>query len=649
MSTTTFMETFDTQMFESGDGDIPMYTGSRPAESWFSVEATMADEDSNTSIQPYHTEQSVEIEMADHDDEIIEYEMADEREYARDNDTEVADVDLVDVSRQTSPPPGVSVLSIPHIHSDAVPSYERAPSLASFGPSVDSARPDEAIEHFVVPQATDDVASATVTQVDSNPSDERAVPAVEDSQQVADSATTQLAPMNDAGVRLLGENTTTETADREAEAASDLVNGGETSRYEAASEQTNATEDKDGSSNPQLVDRLSSPNVPSSLPTAQGEILTEVPHEVEVLHLDRQDDAAPEPETLVVENGGLGTDPHEISEGVYIDPPPAVLLTITSPSQPLKCCLFNQPVRSPGSQSPSTSSAVEHALLLLLHHRPTLYYEPLSVVFDALRQEEHIQNVYDLERDELVLDAYDLQLVISEDNVHVHEVTLHDLNVLHDGADLTGPLRLELRVIPRFIARYNALREQIARLDLAVEEDQSYEDEPVYEHHGEEEHVSTNEAHGFEGQNDLNEGEQGQEQEGEEYVQENTGEQEATSHEQEDYGETQPDDAPAPKTAQEDSGQHKQGVQEPQQDEYDGTQDEAQDQDSPYESGDVQEYVDESVPNAGGDVLDADEVHRLADADEGGDYVDEKDVAPEDDEQIRCRPRALTCSRPPPS
>ena len=59
--------------------------------------------------------------------------------------------------------------------------------------------------------------------------------------------------------------------------------------------------------------------------------------------------------------------------------------------------------------------------------------------------------------------------------MHVHEVTLHDLNVLHDGADLTGPLRLELRATPRFIARYNALRDQIARLDLAAEDEQTFE------------------------------------------------------------------------------------------------------------------------------------------------------------------------------
>ncbi|KZT03500.1 uncharacterized protein LAESUDRAFT_659665, partial [Laetiporus sulphureus 93-53] len=63
------------------------------------------------------------------------------------------------------------------------------------------------------------------------------------------------------------------------------------------------------------------------------------------------------------------------------------------------------------------------------------------------------------------------------DNMYMHEVTLHDLNVLHDGADLPGPLRLELRLVsPRFITRYHALRDQIARLELTVEEEGSYHD-----------------------------------------------------------------------------------------------------------------------------------------------------------------------------
>lgn len=54
-----------------------------------------------------------------------------------------------------------------------------------------------------------------------------------------------------------------------------------------------------------------------------------------------------------------------------------------------------------------------------------------------------------------------------QDNIHTGEVTLHELNILHDGIDLTGPLRLRLSSIPRFITRYHALREQVAQLSLA--------------------------------------------------------------------------------------------------------------------------------------------------------------------------------------
>lgn len=54
--------------------------------------------------------------------------------------------------------------------------------------------------------------------------------------------------------------------------------------------------------------------------------------------------------------------------------------------------------------------------------------------------------------------------------MHAREVTLHDLNVIHDGSDLQGPLRIHLHVsVPRFIFRYHTLRDQIARLNLAAE------------------------------------------------------------------------------------------------------------------------------------------------------------------------------------
>lgn len=57
---------------------------------------------------------------------------------------------------------------------------------------------------------------------------------------------------------------------------------------------------------------------------------------------------------------------------------------------------------------------------------------------------------------------------MSKDNVLASEVSLHDLNSLHDGTHHDGPLRLRLRCSSfRFLTRYYALREQVYRLDLA--------------------------------------------------------------------------------------------------------------------------------------------------------------------------------------
>lgn len=111
------------------------------------------------------------------------------------------------------------------------------------------------------------------------------------------------------------------------------------------------------------------------------------------------------------------------------------------------------------------------------------------------------------------------------------------------------------------------------------------------------------------------------------------GKQEQQEQEQEKHEEDQTNDGSVPRSALEGPAEHEQGVQEPQQDEHNGAQEEAQDADALYESGEYQDYVDENALNVGTDVLDADEVHRFADAEEGGDYVDEKDVAPEDDER----------------
>lgn len=169
--------------------------------------------------------------------------------------------------------------------------------------------------------------------------------------------------------------------------------------------------------------------------------------------------------------GGEVDDTLKISEGVYIDPPPAVLLSVESSVEAL-FCLFNQPIAEVSSQSPPHESreGAVGSYHLLLEGSPTLYYEPISNVFDALRQdEEFLSSIPHSFEGELVFDAYDLQLTISEDNIHAREFSLHDLNVLYDGSDFAGPLRLRLTAtIPRFIFRYYALQEQIQRLDLAV-------------------------------------------------------------------------------------------------------------------------------------------------------------------------------------
>ncbi|KAJ3896650.1 hypothetical protein GG344DRAFT_13842, partial [Lentinula edodes] len=169
-------------------------------------------------------------------------------------------------------------------------------------------------------------------------------------------------------------------------------------------------------------------------------------------------------------------DPHEISEGVYIDPPPAVLLSFAFLDYP-DVCLFNQP----SQYDPSSSTTEPTSCSVLLSDQPTLYYEPLSTVFEALRNDNELSSIADLSQVELVLDAYDLELNISEDNIFARETSIHDLNVLHDGSNFSGPLRLRLQSVnPRFIIRYRILQEQVMRLNLA-DADEEYNAEELNE------------------------------------------------------------------------------------------------------------------------------------------------------------------------
>jgi len=190
--------------------------------------------------------------------------------------------------------------------------------------------------------------------------------------------------------------------------------------------------------------------------------------------LPETSELAGDPITAVNSSG----DPHEISEGVYIDPPPPVLLSM-APAEDFHFSFFNEATE--WTQNDCSSPSVVH---VVLQQYPTLYYEPLSSVFEALRQDELTQSIANVMEVELILDAIDLKLTIIEvailmlllderglpitqDNTYTREISLHDLNIIHDALGFHGPLRMRLNfTTPRFIVRYHALQDQINRLHL---------------------------------------------------------------------------------------------------------------------------------------------------------------------------------------
>jgi hypothetical protein len=76
--------------------------------------------------------------------------------------------------------------------------------------------------------------------------------------------------------------------------------------------------------------------------------------------------------------------------------------------------LFNAPADLRLADNEVNVPNAEAPYTVLLQSRPTLYYETLNDVFDALREEERIQSIAEFVDGEMIIDAYDLQLVVSE-------------------------------------------------------------------------------------------------------------------------------------------------------------------------------------------------------------------------------------------
>lgn len=102
------------------------------------------------------------------------------------------------------------------------------------------------------------------------------------------------------------------------------------------------------------------------------------------------------------------------AEHVYTEPPPPVSLTLRLASnegdQP-EFALFTAPETVAGAEGDGTPAEEP---LVLLQHNPSLFYEPITTVFEAFRREEYFTHIEELSEAEMAIDAHDLQLVISE-------------------------------------------------------------------------------------------------------------------------------------------------------------------------------------------------------------------------------------------
>ncbi|KAG1774269.1 hypothetical protein EV702DRAFT_1047835 [Suillus placidus] len=445
MSVSPFPEPLDAPMHDfATEIDVPMNPA---AAQEFFVELSMDHDGHHTT----YNQEDVEVDMETYYDGNAEYEMADET--AEFNEShyhhEPLDVEVYDVSGTRSPQPILDSHPLPPLIIN--PEVSLLPSSAPFSDPFASQLATIPVEHD---------ASTTDRPVENDHpvTEEAEFSALREEESLA-STLEQLSESDPLHLITAADRTAAEL----------------NVSYVASVDPYDVEKHADALVS-ETTDRAGSSLQPTE---AEPTLQPQVEEQSETFHpsdVPSDDSAQPRGETHLEgphEEVDNANDPHEISDGVYIDPPPAVFLSIGSSEVP-EYCLFNQPPVERGSRSPSAGAGNQQAYALLLENRPTLYYEPLSCVFEALRQDEVISRIPDSLEGELVMDAYDLQLAMWEDNVYAHEISLHDLNVLHDGSDFTGPLRIHLRsAIPRFILRYRLLQEQISRLDLAAGVDEN--------------------------------------------------------------------------------------------------------------------------------------------------------------------------------
>ena len=388
MSASSSIDAYDAQMLDfSSDPDVPM---NMPGSAEFFAE-TLMDHDGHLATSTYSEHASVEVDMDEYVGDNAEYEMADETaEYQRPHGDELLDIEVYDASHAASPFVPLQPLQPPV----DVPIGSEHPTTTSPTRSKHATLPEVQGEPQpgVHPEPHDHLA-ADVSHVEPSASEE-VVPL----EAVASELTYPLGAPDENHLptsesqEQLGDITRASEQPPEALAPVDAEDGVESHVLPVTEEHA---------ANSEVVQHEPSElTAAESAPLSEGALGTSTPVQDE-----KATDQAPATE-------GETIDPLHISDDVYIDPPPAVLLSLAHPSGPL-LALFNLPdVEGESTKEPSGN---QKAYPLLLENRPTLYYEPLSSVFEALRQDEGLlSRVPHSFEGELVLDAYDLQLAVTE-------------------------------------------------------------------------------------------------------------------------------------------------------------------------------------------------------------------------------------------
>jgi len=427
MTTMAMAESFDAQMMDFSGEDIPMQTSS--SASWVHPEATM-DDDSTSNLG------DVEIDMENYHPETFEYEMTDDS--STDQPIEVHDVEVIDVSQAHTPTLIDTVVEDAIATSPAVPEHDLTDTRD---------RPPLDTPPTLVIQAPSPTSQPTQDK-------EPEIPVTESTGQ---------SEWEQGHSELPGAPPSPHLPDH---------NHPQSSAEPASPGGTAETTPTWGVSAPVEQQAHLRQPTPTSLEQLQSQFTGEEPA--------NPPDCWGEDENPAPSHASSG-DPHEVLDGIFIDPPPPVLLALGNSKEEYH--LFNRPTR----KSPAADDS------LFLHDLPTLYYEPLAKVFEALRSDARLTQLFDLSRGELVVDAYDLvglvisevsyPLVISEsyeltlhqDNLYTNEVSFHDLNLLHDHADLAGPLRIRVGCNPRrFVTRYRELKSKLEQFNLLDEASVDY-------------------------------------------------------------------------------------------------------------------------------------------------------------------------------